>query len=45
MSVKNAQTIASMFGLESQVDALMADFDSRIDALAAFAEGKTAIVG
>ena len=42
---KNAQTIASMFGLESQVDALMADFDSRIDALAAFAEGKTAIVG
>lgn len=42
---KNAQTIASMFGLESQVDALMADFDSRIEALAAFAEGKTAIVG
>ena len=34
-----------MFGLEDQVDALMADFDSRIEALAAFAEGKTAIIG
>ena len=29
----------------SHVEALMADFDSRIDALKAFAEGKTAIVG
>ncbi len=42
---KNASTIASIFGLEDQVDALMADFDSRIETLAAFAEGKTAIVG
>lgn len=43
--VKNAMTIASIFGLEDHVEALMADFDSRIDALKAFAEGKTAIVG
>ncbi len=42
---KNATTIASMFGLEAEVDALMADFDSRIAALAAVAEGQTAIVG
>ena len=42
---ENAMTIASIFGLEDQVESLMADFDSRIDALKAFAEGKTAIVG
>lgn len=30
---QNATTIASMFGLEDQVDSLMADFDSRIAAL------------
>ena len=42
---RNAATIASMFGLEDKVDELMADFDSRIQALAAFAEGKNAIVG
>lgn len=42
---ENALTIASIFGLEDQVESLMADFDSRIDALKAFAEGKTAIVG
>lgn len=42
---KNASTIASLFGLEDQVDELMADFDSRIEALAAFAEGKTAVIG
>lgn len=42
---KNASTIAAMFGLEDQVDKLMADFDERIETLAAFAEGKTAIVG
>ena len=40
---ENAMTIASIFGLEDQVESLMADFDSRIDALKAFAEGKTAI--
>lgn len=42
---KNAGIIASMFGLEDKVDGLMADFADRIDALAAFAEGKTAIIG
>lgn len=42
---KNASTIASIFGLESEVDALMADFDARIQTLAEFAAGKTAIVG
>ena len=41
----NATTIASMFVLEAQVEELMAGFDARIEALAAFAEGKTAIVG
>ena len=42
---KNASTIAAIFGLEDQVDELMADFDERIETLAAFAEGKTTIVG
>lgn len=42
---KNANTIASMFGEEEKVEGLMADFDSRISALAEFAEGKNAIVG
>ena len=42
---KNASTIAAIFVLEDQVDELMADFDERIETLAAFAEGKTAIVG
>lgn len=41
----NATTIASIFGMEDKVNDLMADFDSRIEALATFAEGKTAIVG
>lgn len=42
---KNASTIASLFGLESKVDELMADFDSRIAALSDFAQDKTAIIG
>lgn len=42
---KNASTISAIFGLEDQVDELMADFDERIETLAAFAEGKTAIIG
>ena len=42
---KNAATIASMFGLEDQVASLMGGFDSRIETLKAFAEGKTAIMG
>ncbi len=40
-----ANTIASIFGLEDQVAEMMAGFDSRIETLAAFAEGKTAVVG
>nr|WP_325259228.1 ABC transporter substrate-binding protein [uncultured Oscillibacter sp.] len=42
---KNAATIASVFGLEDQVAALMGGFDSRIETLKTFAEGKSAIVG
>lgn len=42
---QNATTIASLFGLEAQVDELMANFDSRIQALAENAAGHTAIVG
>ena len=41
----NASTIASIFGLEDKVDELMEDFDSRIEALSQFAEGKSAIIG
>ena len=42
---RNAAAVASLFGLEDKVDELMAGFDSRIAALSAFADGKTAIVG
>ena len=42
---KNATTIASIFGKEAQVDALMADFDDRIAALNEFAAGKNAVIG
>lgn len=42
---QNAATIASMFGLEAEVEGLMADFDARIQALADAAQGHTAIVG
>lgn len=41
----NAMTIASIFGLESKVEGLMAEFDSRIEALSAAAKDQTAIVG
>lgn len=41
----NAKNIASLFGAEDKVDELMADYSTRIDALKAVAEGKTAIVG
>lgn len=41
----NAATIASMFGMEDKIETLMSDFDSRIQTLAEFAEGKNAIVG
>ena len=42
---QNAANVATIFGLESKVDDLMAGFDSRIAALADAAKGKTAIVG
>ena len=42
---ENASIIASIFGLESRVEELMAGFDARINALSAFSSGKTAIVG
>ena len=42
---QNATTIASLFGLEAQVDELMAGFDSRIQVLAENAASHTAIVG
>lgn len=42
---KNAALIASMFGEEDQVDALLAQYDSRIASLAEKAEGKTALLG
>ena len=42
---KNATTIASLFGLESEVEVKTADFAERIEALQAVAEGKTALVG
>lgn len=41
----NAETIASMFGKEAEVGELMSGFGERIQALADFASGKTAIVG
>lgn len=42
---KNGKTIASIFGLEDEVDAKLDVYDERIAALAEFAEGKTALVG
>ncbi|MDO5545083.1 MAG: ABC transporter substrate-binding protein [Eubacteriales bacterium] len=41
----NARNIAALFGAEDQVDALVSEYNSRIQALQAAAEGKTAIVG
>ena len=41
----NAKNIASLFGAEDSVDALVSEYNSRIEALQAAAEGKTAIVG
>lgn len=41
----NAKNIASLFGAEDKVDALLEDYNARIDSLKAVAEGKTAIVG
>lgn len=41
----NAAAIASLFGKEEEVEVLMEGFDQRIQTLAEFASGKTAIVG
>ncbi|MDY3286018.1 MAG: ABC transporter substrate-binding protein [Eubacteriales bacterium] len=41
----NAKELAAMFGAEAQVDALLSEYDSRMEALQAAAEGKTAIIG
>lgn len=42
---KNAALIASMFGEEDQVEALLSQYDSRIASLAEKAAGKTALLG
>lgn len=41
----NAKTIGTIFGETEQVDSLLAQYDARIAALAAFAEGKTCVLG
>lgn len=45
MTGENAKILASMFGMEEQIDALLTDYNARIEALKAVSEGKTAIVG
>ncbi len=40
-----AETVASLFGMEDAVAEKLAGFDARVSALAAAAEGKTAMVG
>lgn len=42
---KNAKTIASLFGMESEIEKKTSDFEKRIDALKKIADGKTALVG
>lgn len=42
---QNATTIASLFGLEGEVTSKTNEFKSRIEALAAVAENKTAVIG
>lgn len=41
----NAQTIASIFGKEAEVDAMFTDFQPRIDALNAVLKGKNVLLG
>ena len=41
----NAQTIASIFGKEAEVDAMFTDFQPRIDALNAVLSGKDVLLG
>lgn len=42
---KNAVTVGSIFGEGEQVNELLAQYDTRIAALAEFAEGKTSLLG
>lgn len=42
---ENAEVIASIFGMEDQVEEKFAGFDERIAALQNIAEGKTAVIG
>ncbi len=44
-TVENATNIATMFGVEDQVAALVDSYNARIEALQKLAEGKTAVVG
>ena len=41
----NAQTIASIFGVESKVDAMFSDFQPRVNALKAVLDGKNVLLG
>lgn len=41
----NAQTIASIFGKEAEVDAMFADFQPRIDGLNAVLDGRNVLLG
>lgn len=41
----NAQTIASIFGMEAQVNSMFTDFQPRIDALNAVLKGKNVLLG
>ena len=41
----NAQTIASIFGMEAQVDSMFTDFQPRIDALNDVLKGKNVLLG
>lgn len=43
--IKNATTIASLFGLESEIEEKTSDFAERITTLQAVADGKTALIG
>ena len=41
---KNAMLLASLFGKEDKIAAMMAGYDNRIKTLASFAKGKTAVI-
>lgn len=42
---KNARTVASIFGKEDEITALMDDYNARIEKLQAAAEGQSAVIG